>query len=231
MLDISRIQAITLDLDDTLWPVWPTIEQAELRLQEWLLDRAPGTAARFASPHERHALRVQAEADWPARRHDLSFMREEMIRLGLIASGEDTALAGAAFEVFFAARQQVTLFRDSLPALAQLAARWPVLALSNGNADVQRIGIGRYFCGSLSARDVGVAKPDARIFLAAAGRLQLAPEQVLHVGDDESLDVLGALAAGMQTAWVNRSEKLWSLGAQPHATVADMAELCDSLLL
>lgn len=220
-----------MDLDDTLWPVWPTIEQAELRLQEWLLSRAPATAARFASPHQRHALREQAHGAWPQQHYDLSFMRLEMIRLGLQHSGEDQSLAAPAFEVFFAARQVVTLFGDALPALVRLAARWPVLALSNGNADVQRIGIGAYFCGSLSAREVGVGKPDKRIFLAAAERLQLAPEQILHVGDDESLDVLGALAVGMQTAWINRSDKLWSLPAQPHASVADMAELCDTLLV
>ena len=226
MLDISRIQAITLDLDDTLWPVWPTIEQAELRLQEWLLSRAPATAALFAQPQQRQALREQTGLDWPDQHHDLSLMRREMIRLGLQRSAEDRALAEPAFDVFFAARQQVTLFDDALPALALLAARWPVLALSNGNADVQRIGIGQFFCGSLSAREVGVGKPDGRIFQAAAERLQLAPGQILHVGDDESLDVLGALAAGMQTAWINRSDKLWSLEAQPHASVADMAELC-----
>jgi HAD superfamily hydrolase (TIGR01509 family) len=120
----------------------------------------------------------------------------------------------------------VVLFDDSEPALAQLAARWPILALSNGNADVQRIGLGAYFCGSVSARDVGAAKPDARIFQAACAHLQLAPWQILHVGDDEALDVIGALDAGMQTAWVNRTDKLWALPQQPHATVASMAELC-----
>jgi HAD superfamily hydrolase (TIGR01509 family) len=231
MLDISQIQAITLDLDDTLWPVWPTIAQAELRLQEWLADCAPATATLFSNPHQRHALREQAVAAWPQHHHDLSFQRQEMIRLGLLASGDDPELAGPAFEVFFAARQQVKLFDDSLSALRRLSARWPVLALSNGNADVERIGIGRYFCGSVSARDTGVAKPDARIFQAAADRLQLAPHQILHVGDDESLDVLGALAAGMQTAWINRSDKLWSFAQQPEISVAGMDELCDLLFV
>jgi putative hydrolase of the HAD superfamily len=232
MLDISRIQAITLDLDDTLWPIWPTIAEAELRLQEWLLEQAPRTSALFASPHARLALREQALTDWPDQHHDLSFMRREMIRQGLKQSGEDPDLAGPAFGVFFDARQQVTLFEDAAPALALLSARWPILALSNGNADVQRAGdgrIGAYFRGSLSAREVGVGKPDVRIFHAAAELLQLAPEQILHVGDDESLDVLGALAAGMQTAWVNRSDKLWGFPAQPHASVASMLELCDLL--
>ena len=231
MLDISRIQAITLDLDDTLWPIWPTIAEAELRLQAWLGGQAPATAALFSSAKQRHLLREQAEGAWPQHHHDLSFMRQEMIRLGLLASGEDAGLAGAAFEVFFAARQDVTLFDDSLSALRRLSARWPVLALSNGNADVDRIGIGAYFCGSVSARDVGVAKPDARIFQAAASRLQVAPEAVLHVGDDESLDVLGALQAGMQTAWVNRSDKLWSFDQQPELSVTSMTELCELLFV
>lgn len=225
-----------MDLDDTLWPIWPTIDQAELRLQEWLLAQAPRTSALFAQAHARVVLREQAQADWPDQHHDLSFLRREMIRLGLQQSGEDPDLAGPAFAVFFDARQQVTLFDDAVPALARLSARWPLLALSNGNADVQRVAagaqggsIGPYFCGSVSAREVGVGKPDVRIFQAAAQALQLPPEQILHVGDDESLDVLGALGAGMQAAWVNRSDKLWAFAQQPHASVANLLELCELL--
>jgi putative hydrolase of the HAD superfamily len=230
MLEISRIQAITLDLDDTLWPIWPTIAEAELRLQAWLAPRAPATASLFGNLQQRQRLRDQVAEAWPQRHYDLSFIREEMIRLGLRLSDEDTNLAEPAFAVFFAARQQVTLFDDSLPALQKLSARWPILALSNGNADVERIGLADYFCGSVSARDVGAAKPDARIFLAAAARLQLAPEAILHVGDDESLDVLGAQQAGMQTAWVNRSDKLWAFDSKPSIRVTSMAELSDALL-
>jgi putative hydrolase of the HAD superfamily len=229
MLEISRIQAITLDLDDTLWPIWPTIDRAELKLQDWLQSQAPRTAALFGSAHARLGLREQAQLDWPDQHHDLSFMRREMIRLGLQQSAEDQTLAEPAFEVFFEARHQVDLFADARPALARLSARWPVLALSNGNADVHRVGIGAFFCGSVSAREVGVGKPDARIFQAAAHALQLDASQILHVGDDEGLDVLGALGVGMQTAWINRSDKLWSLPEQPHASVASMLELCDLL--
>ena len=230
MLDIARIQAITLDLDDTLWPIWPTIAEAELRLQQWLQVPAPATAQLFASAPARHALRLQVELDWPDRQHDLSWMRTEMIRLGLQRCQEDPALALPAFEVFFAARHAVSLYEDALPALQRLAQRWPVLALSNGNADVTRIGLGDYFCASVSAREVGVAKPDGRVFAAAAQRLGLQPGQILHVGDDVALDVVGALQAGMQAVWVNRSAQLWPLSDVPAVTsVADMAALCDLL--
>ncbi len=226
MLDISRIQAITLDLDDTLWPVWPTIARAETRLQEWLTPSAPRTAQMFADLKQRKALRDAVVAASPHLQHDMSFLRRQMIRDAMLQCGEDEALAEPAFEVFLAARQEVELFDDALGALSQLAARWPVLALSNGNADVQRIGIGQYFCGSHSAREAGAAKPDVRIFHSAAATLRLAPEAILHVGDDAELDVLGALDAGMQTAWVNRNGHVWSHPRDPHTTVGTMAELC-----
>ena len=51
-------------------------------------------------------------------------------------------------------------------------------------------------------------------------------EQVLHVGDDAALDVLGAHAAGMQTVWVNRGEDAWTHAVQPHVSVADLRALC-----
>jgi putative hydrolase of the HAD superfamily len=229
MLEISKIRAITLDLDDTLWPIWPAIERAEALLQQWLALHAPATSVLFADPHVRHALRETAQERLPKLVHDMSAIRIEMIRLGLERGGCPEHLAQDAFEVFFNARMQVDLFEDALPALAWLSQRYPVVALSNGNADVHRVGIGQFFAGSVSARDVGVGKPDPRIFLAAADSLQLAPSQILHVGDDALLDVVGAHGVGMQTAWVNRTEQPWALSPHPHATVASMAELCDVL--
>ena len=229
MLDISAVRAICLDLDDTLWPVWPTIARAELALQGWLKLRAPGAAALVADSQARAALRQQVMDAHPALHHDLSHQRQALIRLALHQCGEDTAHAPEAFEVFFAERNRVDFYDDALPALAQLAARFPLLAVSNGNADLARVGVDHLFAGSVSARDAGVAKPDGRIFAAAAKRLGLAPQQVLHVGDDPALDVLGALAAGMQAVWVNRDGKFWAHEAKPHATVSHLGELCAML--
>ena len=65
------------------------------------------------------------------------------------------ALAEPAFEVFFDARQRVEFFDDALPALEFLSSRFPVVALSNGNADVQRVGIGRHFCAAFSVTHAG----------------------------------------------------------------------------
>jgi putative hydrolase of the HAD superfamily len=225
MLDLAKIKAITLDLDDTLWPIWPVIERAEKALHRWLVDHAPMTAALFSNPLALREIREAMTHQRPDLKHDMSALRRESIRFALTRAEEDPQLAEPAFEAFFAERQNVTLFDDALPALEHLAARFPLVALSNGNADVQRIGLGRFFKASINAREFGVGKPDPRIFLAAAGAVEVQPQQVLHIGDDVTLDALGALNAGMQAAWLNRSDQIWPHEQEPHLTLASLDEL------
>ncbi len=228
----APVVAITLDLDDTLWPVWPTIERAEQRLHDWLAVHAPATAA----AHDTVSLRRVRNAlsiERPELAHDLTAIRRESIRRVLGECGEDPALADAAFEVFFASRQEVTLFDDALPALQRLAARYPVLGLTNGNADLQRVGIAAHFRGCIGAREFGAGKPEPGIFHEACRRLGAAPAQVLHVGDDPLVDVVGALRAGLQAAWVRRDDaapaSTTGLEVQPQYIVTDLAELADRL--
>jgi FMN hydrolase / 5-amino-6-(5-phospho-D-ribitylamino)uracil phosphatase len=229
MLDVTRIRAISLDLDDTLWPIWPTIECAEQALHAWLVEHAPMTAALFSSPSALREIRDYMAGNRPELKHDLSAVRRESIRLALYRAGENPLLADEAFEVFFLERQRVDLFEDARPALEFLSQRFPLVAVSNGNADVERVGIAHYFRATISAREFGVGKPDPRIFHAAAGAVEVTPEGVLHVGDDATLDALGALNAGMQAAWINRADHLWPHELEPHVTLANLAELCAML--
>jgi FMN hydrolase / 5-amino-6-(5-phospho-D-ribitylamino)uracil phosphatase len=229
-LDVGRVRAITIDLDDTLWPIWPTIARAEGVLQSWLDDRAPATAALARDKDTLRAVRNQMASLRPDIAHDLSAMRRESIRLLLTRAGDDPSLAEPAFEAFFAERQRVDLYDDALPALAELASCFPVVALSNGNADVHRVGLGAHFHAALSAQRFGVAKPDPRIFHAGANAAGVESHQVLHVGDDAHLDGVGALNAGMQFAWVRRENQPWTHApAQPHITVQDLQALSQLL--
>jgi len=226
MLDPTRIKAISLDLDDTLWPIWPTIERAEQALHDWLGDNAPMTAALFSSPSALREIRDYMASNKPELKHDLSAVRRESIRLALYRAGENPLLAEKAFDVFFAERQRVDLFEDARPALEFLSRRFPLVSVSNGNADLERVGIAQYFRAAISAREFGVGKPDPRIFHAAAGAVDMTPEDVLHVGDDATLDALGALNAGMQAAWMNRADHLWPHELEPHVTLTNLTELC-----
>jgi len=226
MLDLTPIKAITLDLDDTLWPVWPTIQRAEQALGDWLALHAPQTALLLAEPAARLEIREHVNALHPELKHNLSALRHKAIALALSRSGNDPQLASAAFEIFYSERNRVALFDDALGALAFLASRFPLVALSNGNADVHRIGIGAYFTASISAQQFGVGKPDPRIFEAAALAVGVQPHEVLHVGDDAALDVLAAQACGMQAVWVNRTDQPWLHATQLHLTVTNLTELC-----
>ena len=197
------VRAITLDLDDTIWPIEPVIMRAETVLGAWLEQHAPRTAAHW--PLEaRRALRDEVAAAHPHLAHD--FTRQRMISLERMfaAAGDDPALAAPAFDAFFAARCEVEHYADSLDALDRLAARVPLAALTNGNADLERIGLMHVFRFQLGAREHGAAKPDASIFHAACERLGCAPGVVLHVGDDVEMDVVGAHRAGLRSCWINR---------------------------
>ncbi len=229
MLNLQRIRAISLDLDDTLWPIWPTIDRAEKVLHEWLAINAPRTALLFSSPEALREIRNHVGRERPDLKHDLSALRLESIRLALEQAGDDPLLAGTAFDVFFAERQNVTLFADALPALEFLAARYPLVSLSNGNSDLARMGLGRFFSACVAALDFGVPKPDPRIFHAAATAVGVQPHEVLHVGDDVLMDVLGARNAGMQAVWTNRVQALWPHPEAPDLEVASLSELCDAL--
>ncbi len=221
----SRIRAISLDLDDTLWPIGPIMARAEQALKQWLGAHAPGAMALYDQPEWVRQARSRAQAAMADKPHDFSAMRRDMIGQALAQAGEPTDLAAPAFEVFFAARQQVTLFDDALETLDFLAQRFPLAALTNGNADVQRVGLGPFFQCAVSAHESGIAKPDPRIFWHTAERLNHAPEAVLHVGDDAALDILGARAAGMPCVWLNREGAPWVHEGPPPWTVSSLREL------
>ena len=200
------IVAISLDLDDTLWPSKPVLIHAEQVLGDWLLENAPRTKA-WMTPEARRMLRDRLLAEYPHRAHDVSFLRRESLRAAMDAAGEDPSLAEDAFAVFLEARQRVTLYEDVAAVLERWSTRYRLIAISNGNGDIGRVGIDGWFAASVSAHDLDFGKPDPRIYLEACRRAGVAPAQVLHVGDDLDLDVRAAVAAGMRAAWLRRPDR------------------------
>jgi 2-haloalkanoic acid dehalogenase type II len=197
------VRAITLDLDDTVWPFAPIGARIERVLDEWMRRHSPATAAMF--PVERmRALRERVAIENPGIAHDMSALRRLTLEAALRDSGGDVALVDAAYEAFFAERNRVECYPDAIQALERISARLPVAALSNGNADLARIGLDHLFTVQLSACTFGLAKPDPAIFLAACGQLGAPPAEVLHVGDHPDADVAGAARAGLRSCWINR---------------------------
>jgi putative hydrolase of the HAD superfamily len=225
-----QIRALTLDLDDTLWPVLPALERADQAVDAWLRQHHPEVARALPITAMRE-LRAQIAAERVDLAHDFTTQRQLTMRHAFAACGIATAPIDVLWEIYFAARNSVELYPDSLPALQRITARWPVVSLTNGNADLQRIGIHAHFAHQICSRDTGMAKPDPRIFLAAAELLGLAPTEILHVGDDPDMDMVGARDAGLRTAWINRRGEPWpaALGAAPELDLPDMGVLADWL--
>jgi HAD superfamily hydrolase (TIGR01509 family) len=200
------VRAITLDLDDTLWPFAPIGARIEEGLHGFFLEHSPATAAQFPIAGMRE-LRTRVHADHPHLHHDLSALRRLTIERALRESGADPALAERAYLQFHRHRNTVDFYPDALEGLRRIAARVPVVAVSNGNADLAAIGIADLFAAQLSALMHGVPKPSACIFHAACALVDVKPEETLHVGDDAEMDTLGAARAGLRTCWLHRGDK------------------------
>ena len=223
-------KAVLFDLDDTLWPIAPVILEAEQILFAWLREHAPRVAQQFTIDTLRQA-RLELLARQPEFQLDLGALR----RAGLIAAfeqaGEDAGKVELAMTEFFAARNAVIPYDDVLPGLLRLKGRVRIGSVTNGNADLQTIGLARHFDASVAAPTFGVAKPDPRIFLEACRLLGVAPQEAVYVGDDLLLDVQGAQRAGLRAVWMNRIGKLNDLPDQvrPDAEVSSLDGLLDWL--
>ncbi|MGH8299190.1 MAG: HAD family hydrolase [Steroidobacteraceae bacterium] len=224
---LGDIRAVAFDLDNTLWDVGPVIVRAEQSLQEWLRQHCPRIAERVSIEEMRVARERLARSE-PHNAHDFTYLRITALAAHARECGYGEEVAARAFEVFFAARNELQLYADVQPALERLRARYTLASLSNGNADLELIGLAALFCVSLNARQIGAAKPHPRCFQQLARDLRLEPRSILYVGDDPFLDVEAGRAAGLRTVWMNRSGAPWPSNLEPaDLDVADCLRLAE----
>ena len=221
-----KLAAITLDLDDTLWPIAPVMERADLALQTWLQQNCPEVAEALPIAAMRR-LRDTVFARHPELGHDFTALRMICLREALLPHGYGEREAEQAYEAFYAARNCVELYPEVGDALERLARRAPLVSLTNGNACLDRVGLAHLFRAQITAREFGAAKPDPAIFHAACALAGSSPEETLHVGDHPEQDVLGALGAGLQAAWIDREGCGWTLGGTPPLAFSCLARVAD----
>ena len=218
------IKAILFDLDDTLWPIVPVIQRAEIVLYDWLRLHAPAVVQQFTidSMRARRGVLMAAE---PRYQIDLWSLRHTVLTEAFIACDEDAGKVEQAMAVFSRARNEVTPFDDVLPTLIRLKERVALGSISNGFADLEAIGLAHHFQVSLAAHKMGSAKPDPAIFHAACEALAVAPSEAVYVGDDPLLDVEGAQKAGLDAVWINRFNRIVPAHIQPEAACTSLYEL------
>lgn len=94
---------------------------------------------------------------------------------------------------------------------------------------LDRFGIACHFALVLTSADVGYYKSHPGIYLRAAERLGVAPEDIVHVGDSFRFDVEGARPAGYRTVWVQGDRPLPD-GQPANLTLPDLVGAGPELL-
>ncbi|HIO91822.1 MAG TPA: HAD family hydrolase [Leucothrix mucor] len=218
------IKCITFDLDDTLWACKPVIIKAEKVCYQWIKKYYPKISSAY-SYEKLIENRIQYMRSHADDAFDLSKIRLDWLAQLADEFSYEQQMAADAFHVFWLARNQVSLFDGTLDVLEQLSKHYSLGVISNGNADVNHIGIGQYFDFSASVADAGVAKPDAKIFHDAVKLSGSNSCEVVHIGDHPVYDVMGALNAGLHAIWYNPKQSDWSEEKPPSATITHLNEI------
>lgn len=220
------ISVITIDLDDTLWDNKPTLEYAEKVLYDWLNINAPLLAEKHSiDAMKEHRRDISLENKKLS--HDMTELRRESLYRLSQEMGYSEKLMDEAINIFLNARNNVTLYDDVIPFLeACLMKSYQIVALSNGNADVHAIGIGKYFSMTLSPSDVGTSKPDPAMFQFVFDQMNINADSVLHIGDEPGTDILGASRARVRNVWINRNNMEYPTGIpKPDIEITSLNEL------
>ncbi|MFC3025206.1 5-amino-6-(5-phospho-D-ribitylamino)uracil phosphatase YigB [Vibrio zhugei] len=203
--NMPAIHAMTFDLDDTLYDNWPVIQHLDTEITRWMHEQHPVTASQ--SPDWWAQVKQQVVSEHPMLQHDVSQWRLQQIARGLALLGyePEQALSDAqvAMEHVHYLRNLVTVPEETHRVLGQLAQHIPLVAITNGNVDAEKIGLMPYFSAVFRAGPDGRAKPYGDLFEKAAALLPCERQHILHVGDHPVTDVLGAKQHGFQACWFN----------------------------
>ena len=180
-------------------------------------------------------------ANWRAKQLEYTWLRAVAGRhcdfWQVTQDGLDWALEAADLNDPALRQRLLQLYRelDSYPEVKAVlhrlkAAGARTAILSNGspdmlNAAVASAGIGDLLDAVLSVEDVGVFKPDARVYRMVEQRFDCAPSDVMFVSSN-GWDAAGAAGYGFTTAWVNRNRApLDRLYATPHHILTDLTTI------
>lgn len=224
------IKLLTFDLDNTLWSVDPIIARAENAMMEWIYQNHPELRFKVTTIlFEQYKDKISSER--PDISHDLTQLRLTTLRQVLDGhvAGDVNAIVKKAYEVFQRERNIVQYFPYVLETLEELATEYALIALSNGNADVHKVGIGHLFKNHFSAAGVGFAKPHPAMFQYALQAVKVSAHEAIHIGDHPVQDIQAAKDVGMKTIWVNWMNHAWPLASKPDATVNNFEDLPDAI--
>jgi len=208
---LNRFQGIFFDAGDTLITADPPVREVALTLATQLFpDLAPPLL-----------LSALAAARAFFSQYYLHYSSQEEDRLlvdmaqAMRTAVRETADVDVDFLPFVNQVRDAIRYRpfpDVLPTLRSLR-RWGKTLAVVSNWDpalptlLAELGLAEFFAFILPSAEIGVEKPDGRIFSLALQRLGLEPQEVVHIGDSYEADVVGARAVGITPILLDRQDK------------------------
>ena len=198
---MKNIAAVTFDAGGTLIEPWPSVGEVYASV-----------AREFGIECSAARLNAQFVNAWTTR-SGFKYSRDEwhnVVRDSFLGMSEvSQALFDAIYERF-AESDAWLIYDDVIPALQKLEAMGLKLAVvSNWDERLVpllgKLGLATYFNCIIYSAEHGVHKPDGGIFQKVAERMNVATEQILHVGDSLREDVEGAEGAGASAKRIRRS--------------------------
>lgn len=224
-------KALTFDLDDTLYDNWPIIRNAEVQLHQFLRENHPDIARLAKS--EWQTTRQLCIAKDPRLGSDMTRLRKAVLtklaRDSGYTSSAQESVADDGYAVFYRARSSFKINETIYSLLESLSKKCRLVAITNGNVDLQQVGIADLFEISFQASIHHPMKPNASMFQAAIKHLNIPAAEIMHIGDHLIKDVWGAHQQGLQTAWyaINRTMQIQTESARvlPSVILNDLNEL------
>ena len=215
---MPKIELITFDLDDTFWDIRSVIIGAEKNYRKWL-EAKIGQSIQWGTFEEFMSMRKDLIQQNAALEYDLGLLRKQTIHHHLqnhiTNSNELNDLIDEAYEFFLQERHKVVFYEGVLEVLKSLASQFKLGVLTNGNADVNKLGIGHLFEFSISSVDVKSNKPAPGHFVKAKELSGTDFSNTLHIGDHPLNDVKGARDLGINTMWFNSQNLTWEIDDAP----------------
>lgn len=228
---LSPIQAITFDLDDTLYDNHPVIDKTEEEVLRFV--REYDLQFNHFTNSDLYTFRKIVAEQEPDICHDITRWRWLSSKMMFCHYGynRENAEKGAdeVMAHFTYWRNQIDVPESTHEILTALAQKMPLVAITNGNAEPAACGLGQYFQFVLKAGPDGRSKPYCDMYRLAAQKLDLQPQAILHVGDNLITDVAGAIRSGMQACWINVGNKTLmeekDVRLLPHVEISQLASL------
>lgn len=207
---LKPFKAISFDLDDTLYSNRPVMQKAEFAMVDFFhqaLGRRENVKSKALDYDYWFEFRQKALLSNPELSHDVGALRHYSYILGMqnlaVPKQQAKSIADKAMQYFIQCRCDFEVPQEVHQLLLDLAKKWPLIAITNGNLDTQKVGIDIYFKEILHANLNNKQKPNADMFIKACNKLNIKPEELLHIGDCGYSDIYGANAAGCQSIWLS----------------------------